>query len=83
MSDHATPYFHNDPGIRMVEVGAREFMCIGASPPFDHPHIYLDMGSDREIICAYCSTHFKYNPTLKVNEAIPSDCIWRGETKPA
>ena len=43
-ADHATPHFHNQPGVRSVRVGAKEFMCIGALPPFDHPHIFIDMG---------------------------------------
>jgi uncharacterized Zn-finger protein len=38
----------------------REFQCIGAAPPYDHPHVYLDMGSDDEIICPYCSTRYRY-----------------------
>ncbi len=40
-------------------------MCTGASVPFDHPHIYIDMGADAEKVCSYCSTLFKYNPSLK------------------
>jgi uncharacterized Zn-finger protein len=76
MSDHQTPHFHNDPGVPMVEIGAREFMCIGATPPQDHPHIYLDMGSEPEIVCSYCSTLFRYNPALHANEAKPAICIW-------
>ena len=79
MSDHATPYFHNDVGARLVEVGAREFMCMGAKPPFDHPHIYLDMGGDDEIVCGYCSTLFKHNASLKATQAIPADCVWHGD----
>ena len=79
MSDHSTPYFQNDIGVPMVEVGAKEFMCIGATPPFDHPHIYLDMGSDTEIVCGYCSTHFRFNPALKASEANPAACVWHGE----
>ena len=78
MADHGTPYFHNDVGVHQVEVGAKEFMCMGARPPFDHPHIYLDMGDDHEIVCAYCSTLFKFNPSLKAGEAIPADCVWHG-----
>jgi uncharacterized Zn-finger protein len=37
------PHFHNDPGVPAVHLGSREFMCIGATPPFDHPHVFLDM----------------------------------------
>ena len=35
----------------------RRNSCVSArSAPFDHPHVFLDMGDDREIICPYCST---------------------------
>jgi uncharacterized Zn-finger protein len=64
MADHVVPHFHNDPGVRAIEVGTREFMCVGASPPFDHPHVYLDMGDATEIVCPYCSTLFRYRRDL-------------------
>ena len=35
MADHIVPHFHNDPGVAVIEIGAREFMCVGARPPFD------------------------------------------------
>jgi len=38
------PKFHNEIGVPIVRVGCREFECIGAMPPQDHPHIYLNMG---------------------------------------
>ncbi len=82
MADHGTPYFHNDSGVARIEIGAKEFMCIGALPPFDHPHVYLDMGADNEIICPYCSTLFSYTPALKVGEAKPADCVWKHQTGP-
>ena len=69
--DHAVPHFHNDAGVPVIEIGVKEFMCIGANPPFDHPHVYLDMGADNEIVCPYCSTLYRYNPTLKADETIP------------
>jgi hypothetical protein len=51
-------------------------MCIGASPPFDHPHIFIDMGSDGEAICSYCSTRFVYDSNL--DEACsPAECELR------
>jgi uncharacterized Zn-finger protein len=56
MADVGIPHFHNDPGVPAIHLGSREFMCIGATPPFDHPHVFLDMGSDDEIVCPYCST---------------------------
>ena len=47
MAEHVVPHFHNDPGVPVIEIGAREFMCVGATPPFDHPHVFLDMGDDK------------------------------------
>ena len=72
------PHFCNDLGVPVIEVGAREFMCIGATPPFDHPHIFLDMGDENEIICSYCSTLYRYNPALKPSQANPETCVWQG-----
>ncbi|HML14677.1 MAG TPA: zinc-finger domain-containing protein [Xanthobacteraceae bacterium] len=77
MADHVVPHFHNDPGVTSIEIGAKEFMCIGASPPFDHPHVFLDMGGAAEIICPYCSTLYRYDPSLGADEARPAECAWR------
>jgi uncharacterized Zn-finger protein len=74
MADHVVPHFHNDPGVPVIEIGAKEFMCVGATPPFDHPHIFCDMGAETEIICAYCSTLFRFNPRLRPHAAIPPEC---------
>ena len=73
MSDHLTPHYHNQPGLAQVRVGAREFMCIGALPPFDHPHIFIDIGSGSDAICPYCSTHFIYDGALH-GHADPAEC---------
>ena len=43
---------------------------MGARPPHDHPHVYLDMGADSQILCPYCST-------LYVHDAAP-----RGRCRP-
>ena len=48
MSDHVVPHFHNDAGVSVIEIGSQEFMCVGANPPFDHPHVFLDLGNDNE-----------------------------------
>ena len=64
MTEMIVPHFHNDPGVSVIEIGAREFMCVGATPPLDHPHVYLDMGGDNELICPYCSTLYRFDPTL-------------------
>lgn len=76
MASGSTPHFHNSMGKASIEIGAKEFMCIGAKPPFDHPHVFLDMGAAGEIICPYCSTLYRYNPSLGANESKPSEAEW-------
>jgi hypothetical protein len=49
-------------------------MCVGALPPFDHPHVFCDIGDDAEYICPYCSTLYRHDPTLKPNAARPAEC---------
>jgi uncharacterized Zn-finger protein len=77
MAEHAVPHFHNDPGVPVIEIGAKEFMCVGATPPFDHPHIFCDMGDENEIICSYCSTLYRHNSSLSTHEARPPECALR------
>ena len=73
MSEAATPKFHNSMGVKAIAIGVREFECIGAMPPFDHPHIYIDMGGDDDAICPYCSTHYRHDTSLANDEAIPPE----------
>jgi uncharacterized Zn-finger protein len=68
------PKFHNQLGVPIIRVGCREFECIGDKPPQDHPHIYLKMGDVSEIVCPYCSTLFRFDPSLGAYEADPTDC---------
>jgi uncharacterized Zn-finger protein len=74
MAERVVPHFHNTPGVAVIEIGAREFMCEGELAPFDHPHVYLDMGDATDIICPYCSTLFRYDPTLDPHAARPPEC---------
>jgi uncharacterized Zn-finger protein len=74
MAETIVPHFHNDPGVPVIEIGAKEFKCVGATPPFDHPHIYLDLGDASEIICPYCSTLYRYDPGLDPHAARPQEC---------
>ena len=74
MADSIVPHFHNDPGVAVIEIGAKKFMCVGALPPFDHPHIYCDMGDDNEYVCPYCSTLYRYDRTLAQDVARPAEC---------
>ncbi len=76
MAEKVVPHFHNSNGIDAIKIGATEFMCIGAKPPLDHPHVFLDMGADDNAICPYCSTLFQHDPNLKSNQSSPADCVW-------
>ena len=67
MAGGTVPHFQNDAGHRAIDIGVKEFMCVGANPPFDHPHVYLDMGSDDEKVCPYCSTLYRYAPGAEGN----------------
>ncbi|MDI3468158.1 MAG: zinc-finger domain containng protein [Pseudolabrys sp.] len=75
MAEAVVPHFHNGPGVPVIEIGAREFMCVGAPPPVDHPHVFLDMGNDDEIICPYCSTLYRFSSSLRARAANPSECV--------
>jgi len=71
MAGHTIPHFANDEGAEHIRIGVKEFNCMGALPPFDHPHVYLDMGAEGEIICPYCSTLYVYDAKLGPNETVP------------
>jgi uncharacterized Zn-finger protein len=75
MAGHSIPHFQNDAGHPVVEIGVQEFMCVGATEPFDHPHVFLDMGDDVEKVCPYCSTLYRYDPALKPSETRPTGCV--------
>jgi uncharacterized Zn-finger protein len=77
MAGPTIPHFHNTDGHKVIEIGVKKFMSIGALPPFDHPHIYLDMGDENEIVSPYCSTLFRYNPALGPEETRPGGCLYR------
>ena len=70
------PKFHNEIGAPVVRLGCREFKCIGAIPPQDHPHIYINMGESNEILCLYCSTIYLFDPNLDSREADPESCYY-------
>lgn len=75
MAGAVVPKFKNDEAVAIIEVGVKEFHCTGASAPHDHPHVYLDMGSDDEIICPYCSTLYRLNISLEPTQSIPPSAI--------
>ena len=71
MADQAVPHFQNDSGASAIAIGVKEFMCEGASPPSDHPHVFLDMGDATEIVCPYCATRFTCRADLGPTETDP------------
>lgn len=75
MAKAAIPHFQNDQGVREIRIGVKEFMCRGASTPHDHPHVFLDMGDDGEIVCPYCSTHYRHDPALAAEQTVPAGCL--------
>ncbi len=77
MAHSSIPHFHNTDGVTKIEIGDREFQCIGALPPFDHPHVFLDMGSENEIVCPYCSTHYMFNSKITSGLADPISAVFR------
>jgi uncharacterized Zn-finger protein len=79
MADYVVPHFHNEPGVPVIQIGAKEFMCVGALPPNDHPHVFCDMGDESEFICSYCSTLFRHDPALAPHAARPAECAFRAE----
>jgi uncharacterized Zn-finger protein len=76
MAQTLVPHFVNDKGVDRIRIGVKEFQCMGAMPPFDHPHVYLDMGHAAKIICPYCSTLFEHDGALKATESNPPSCVF-------
>ncbi|MEK4031865.1 zinc-finger domain-containing protein [Methylocystis sp. IM2] len=64
MQTRAIPHFRNELGVSRIAVGVKKFMCLGASPPNDHPDVFLDMGAATQIICPYCDTVYSFDPQL-------------------
>lgn len=75
MAQTLVPHFVNDIGVDRIRIGVKEFQCMGAAPPQDHPHVYLDMGDENQIVCPYCSTLYVYDSKLKASESEPEGCV--------
>lgn len=76
MADPVIPHYVNDAGVDKIRIAVSEFKCMGASPPHDHPHIYLDMGDEDQIICPYCSTVYLLDRSLRTAETDPPGCLF-------
>jgi len=78
------PLFFNEIGASRIAIGVTAFECMGVLPPHDHPHVYLNMTEQAEILCPYCSTLYVYKPGLRRDQTAPGDCFWRQQaTAPA
>ena len=69
--------FKNGKGVLEIGIGTRIFGCIGASPPMDHPKVYLNMGKEPSILCPYCATKYTYFSHLGPQE---TDLGWKYHT---
>ncbi|MEQ1944119.1 zinc-finger domain-containing protein [Mesorhizobium sp. VNQ89] len=76
MAGGTIPHFQNDGGYPAIDIGVKEFMCVGANPPYDHPHVFLDMGADAEKVCPYCSTLYRFDHSLHADETRPANCLY-------
>jgi len=83
MAASLIPHLCNDQGVAKVAIGVKEFQCMGARPPFDHPHVFLDMGGDSETLCPYCSTRYVHDEKLGATETDPPGCLYDGAAKAA
>ena len=72
MAFKSTPHFQNDIGVTTIHVGSKEFMCIGAKPPFDHPHIFIDMGKRRRGGLLLLLDAVQIRSTLSAGQARPA-----------
>jgi uncharacterized Zn-finger protein len=75
MAETFIPHFANDAGVEKIWIGVKEFQCMGARPPFDHPHVFLDMGADSQILCPYCSTLYVHSAQLEPDQSEPAGCL--------
>jgi uncharacterized Zn-finger protein len=75
MAAGLVPHFANDKGAEKIFVGVKELQCMGARDPFDHPHVFLDMGGDTQVLCPYCSTLYIHDTRLGADESDPVGCI--------
>jgi uncharacterized Zn-finger protein len=75
MAESIIPHFANDQGVEKIYVGVKELQCMGARPPYDHPHVFLDMGADSQILCPYCSTLYVFEPRFTPEQSDPAGCL--------
>ena len=70
MAEHIVPHFHNDPGVPVIEIGAKEFMCVGANAAVrSSAHLPRHGRRRTRSICPYCSTLYRHDPALDPHAA--------------
>ena len=82
MAQTLVPHLVNDQGVEQIRIGVKEFQCMGATPPHDHPHVYLDMGDETQLVCPYCSTLYVYDPALAQSESEPPGSVFVATAPP-
>ena len=75
MAGSHVPHLANDLGAETIFIGVKELQCMGARPPQDHPHVFLDMGQDAQVLCPYCSTLYIHDDRLAAHETAPEGSI--------
>ncbi len=75
MAHSHVPHLANDMGAEKIFIGVKELQCMGARAPYDHPHVFLDMGQDSQVLCPYCSTLYIHDDRLGEHETAPEGCI--------
>lgn len=81
MAASVVPHFANDAGAEKITVGVKELKCMGARAPFDHPHVFLDMGGDDQVLCPYCSTLYRFDERFAATYFDPEGSIVNLETE--
>ena len=66
MAKIGVPHFHNDIGVEKIHIGVKEFQCMGATPPMDHPNV----------VCPYCSTLYIHDANLRPDQTDPPYCLF-------
>ena len=50
-TSRSIPAYKNDIGVAEIKIGVKSFVCVGETPPMDHPHIFLTMGDKDHTKC--------------------------------
>ena len=70
------PIYKNDTGAKVIKIGVKSFMCMGETPPMDHPWVFITMKNKDSVNCLYCNTTFEYDSSLSFDATQPSECYF-------